>query len=129
MKSNKCPKCGFITMATAAACKNCAHQFSSNDNVRAMASNSSNTETPQTWADTFCALNLLAVAVVCGVIFCLIWNAYVLSSFLPSGRYPIILLIIFYLPPGILALICGGVWYAILKSLLKGLGAKVSEIE
>ena len=82
---------------------------------------------PTSWIDTFCGLNLVFVSIFFGVVFCLYWNSYVLSSFLPSGRYPIILLILFYLPAGILAIVCGIAWFAMLRSIFKMFGFRLSD--
>lgn len=129
MTSNKCPKCGFITLATATQCKNCSHKFTSAKNENTSQAENINSENkPQSWIDTFCGLNLLAASIFLGIVFCLYWNSYVLSYVLPSGRYPIILLIICYLPAGILAIIGGGIWYAVLRFTFKTMGFKVSEV-
>ncbi len=128
MNSNKCPKCGLITSSKATVCRNCSHQFAPINSENSLpAERTASAEQPGSWIDTFCGLNLLGASIVCGVIFCLYWNSYVLSNFLPSGRYPIILLILFYLPAGILAIVCGGVWYGILRTIFKAMGFRVSE--
>ena len=125
MTTNKCPKCGFMTLATATVCKNCSYKFTGNEQM-----NNASTQPQETgsWIDTFCVLNLLASAIACGIIFCLYWDYYVLSNILPSGSYPIILLIAFYLPAGILAIVCGGIWYGILRAIFKMMGFRVSEV-
>jgi hypothetical protein len=107
-------------LATAVSCKNCSHKFSDNDKIETK-------NESQTLTDTFCGLNLIIVSIAAGIVFCLYWNSYVLSYILPSGRYPIILLILFYLPAGILALVCGFVWFAILRATLRTIGFRVSE--
>lgn len=127
MNSIKCPKCGFMTFSTAVSCKNCRHQFSAADSLNKLKTSTPNAEQPMSGADAFCAVNLVAVSIVTGVVFCLYWNSMVLSQFLPSGRYPLILLVIFYLPAGILAIGCGIAWFALLRSVLKGMGLNVSE--
>ena len=86
-----------------------------------------NVEQPLSWAESFCALNLVGAAIVFGIIFCLYWNQMVLSQFLPSGTYPLILLIVFYLPAGILALVCGFAWFAAVRFVFKCFGVKFSD--
>ena len=128
MNSNKCPKCGFITLAKASVCKNCSYKFEPVESDGNKSVNANLPEKPQSWIDTFCGLNLLASSIFWGIVFCIYWDSYVLSLFLPSGRYPIILLIILYLPAGILAIICGAIWYAMLRFIFKTMGFQMSEI-
>jgi hypothetical protein len=121
MNSNKCPKCGFITMATATVCKNCMRSLTAANET------TNQSKEPQSWIDTFCVLNLLAGSILSGIIFCLYWDMYVLSKVLPSGRYPVILLILLYVPAGILAIICGALWFGLLRFIFKTMGFKLSE--
>ena len=123
MNSNKCPKCGFLTLAKATVCKNCSYQFEPRAESLGTA-NSNSPNKPQSWADTFCAVNLFFGAIILGIVFCLYWNAMVLSRFLPSGSYPLILIIVLYLPAAILAIICAFGWFAVLRLIFKTLGVK-----
>ena len=127
MTSNKCPKCGLVTLATATVCKNCSYKFTANDSDKNTQDAKTNlSEKPKSWADTFCALNLFFGSIVLGIVFCLYWDFYVLSHILPSGTYPVILLILFYLPAAILAIVCGFIWFAILRFIFKAVGFKLA---
>lgn len=129
MNSIKCSKCGFMTFATALSCKNCNHRFEASNPINNLKTpnGSDSADKPISGAETFCAFNFVAVAIVTGVVFCLYWNSFVLSQFLPSGTYPLILLILFYLPAGILALVCGFAWFSVLRFVFKSLGFKFSD--
>jgi hypothetical protein len=108
-------------MATATVCKNCMRSLTAANET------TNQSKEPQSWIDTFCVLNLLAGSILSGIIFCLYWDMYVLSKVLPSGRYPVILLILLYVPAGILAIICGALWFGLLRFIFKTMGFKLSE--
>lgn len=129
MNSVKCPKCGFMTFSTAASCRNCNYKFTAQNPINNLKMPNKAAEKPLTWAETFCGINLIGSAIFFGVVFCLYWNTYVLSLFLPSGTYPLILLILFYLPAGILAIVLGIAWFAVLRFIFGCFGFTFAEDE
>lgn len=116
-----------MTFSTAAACKNCNHKFAAQNPLNNLRTLDNNNDKPQSWIETFCGINLIGITIFFGIIFCLYWDAYVLSQFLPSGRYPLILLILFYLPAGILAIVLGVAWFAMLRFIFKCFGFRFQD--
>lgn len=127
MNSIKCPKCNFMTFSTAVSCKNCNYEFAASDSLSNLKTTNKNEDRPLSWIETFCGINLVGSAIFFGIVFCLYWNSMVLSRLLPSSRYPLILLIICYLPAGILAIVCGIAWFAMLRFIFRCFGFKFSD--
>ncbi|HEV7398082.1 MAG TPA: zinc ribbon domain-containing protein [Pyrinomonadaceae bacterium] len=129
MASSKCPQCGLVNPLSAPTCKRCGTELAipSSTDETAVAPSTENqeeggkekeSEPLGAWGCTQLVILFVIASVVTGYL-----GIYI-REYLPSGPYPVILLIAIFLPAAVVGLLIGGLVVYILNIPVKLLSKK-----